>query len=106
MPAVARVADPTSHTPVGPPTGVLLPPVPANPRLLTVLIAGKPAAVVSAVNQCGLHPQLGPLNRVLPFPRTRQVLVCGLPLAAVGDLTTCGARIIIGAPTVQIGTKP
>ncbi|PPK68458.1 PAAR domain-containing protein [Actinokineospora auranticolor] len=106
MPAAARITDTTSHTRLPPPTGVLLAPVPPPPRLMSVFIAGRPAVVLASVHQCAIHPQLGPLNRVMPLPRPRQVFVGGAPLACVGDLTTCGATILTGAPNVIIGERP
>jgi uncharacterized Zn-binding protein involved in type VI secretion len=96
----ARIGDSTAHG------GTLLPPVPPSPRLMTVLIEGKPAAVVGSVHECVVpqHAVLGPANRVLPaMGPPRMVLVAGLPLACVGDRTVCGANILTGAPTVLVG---
>jgi uncharacterized Zn-binding protein involved in type VI secretion len=98
VPHAARTGDLTNHG------GAVLPPVPPPPRLATVLIEGKPAAVVGGVHACVIpqHAALGPGNRVLPgVPRT--VLVAGLPVALVGDQTSCGAQIEAGALTVSIG---
>lgn len=97
MPPAARIGDTTNHA------GELLPPVPAA---ITVLIEGRPAAVVGSVHACPVipHAAMGPANRVLPamgLPRT--VLIGGLPIACVGDQTSCGAKIVVGAFNVIIG---
>jgi uncharacterized Zn-binding protein involved in type VI secretion len=104
MPPAARIGDPTSHTP-GVPNGAL-----AGTGVISVLIGGRPAATVSvpprpvAINGCAMHPQLGPLNVVLPAPSPRgQVLIGGLPAARMGDKTTCGAVVLAGALNVMIG---
>jgi uncharacterized Zn-binding protein involved in type VI secretion len=99
---VARQGDKTSHGgTIGPPVG------PAAARLLTVLVEGKPAAVVGSVHACVKPPDplLGPGNLVIqnpPFP-LRTVLVAGLPIAGIRDRTTCGANILPRLGTVQIG---
>jgi uncharacterized Zn-binding protein involved in type VI secretion len=98
VPAIARIGDLTDHA------GTLLPPQPAPPRLTTVLIEGRPAAVVGSVHECGPHAELGPANRVLPpLGPPRTVLVAGLPVACVGDRTVCQATITSGALTVVTG---
>jgi uncharacterized Zn-binding protein involved in type VI secretion len=98
VPAIARIGDTTEHA------GELLPPVPPPPGLVTVLIEGRPPAVVGSVHACVPHVELGPANRVLPpagLPRL--VLVAGLPVACVGDPTVCEAKILTGALTVMVG---
>ena len=100
MPPAARIGDTTDHA------GELLPPVPPVPGAVTVLIEGRPAAVVGSVHACVVvpHAAMGPANRVLPAmgpPRT--VLIGGLPVACVGDQTSCGAKIVTGAFNVMIG---
>jgi uncharacterized Zn-binding protein involved in type VI secretion len=73
----------------------------------TVLIEGKPAAVVGSTHVCVIPPHalLGPANVVLPRPgaATGLVLIGGLPAACVGDQTACGAKVVMGALTVLIG---
>jgi uncharacterized Zn-binding protein involved in type VI secretion len=73
----------------------------------TVLIGGKPAAVVGSTHICVIPPHalLGPANVVLPGPKaaTGLVLIGGLPAARVGDKTACGANIVMGAMNVLIG---
>jgi uncharacterized Zn-binding protein involved in type VI secretion len=109
MPPAARIGDLTSHTatPVSPgvPNGAL-----AGTGVISVLIGGRPAATISvpprlvAINGCAIHPQLGPLNVVLPAPSPRgQVFIGRLPAARMGDRTTCGAAISGGALNVMIG---
>ncbi|APU16175.1 PAAR domain-containing protein [Actinoalloteichus fjordicus] len=117
MPAAARIGDPTSHLPVPPSVpGVPAPPpvktgtlVPA-PRagLPTVLINGRPAAVVGSLNVCTTpppHAALGPGNVVLPAPGALlgPVLISGVPAARVGDQTTCKASVAGGSPDVFFG---
>jgi uncharacterized Zn-binding protein involved in type VI secretion len=94
MPPAARLGDKTSHG------GTIGPPPPtAAVAVSTVLIGGKPAAVVGSL--------LGPANVIKPrlgaAAATGQVLVGGLPAACVGDQTVCEANIILGDLTVLIG---
>lgn len=105
MPPAARTGDSTTHG------GVLGPPPPAAAaRIATVLIGGRPAAVVGTVHACVVppHAALGPANVVIPSPPRPggQVLIGGLPAACVGDRTSCGANIALGAPNVFIGGMP
>jgi uncharacterized Zn-binding protein involved in type VI secretion len=102
MPPAARTGDSTAHG------GVLGPPPPAvAARVATVLIGGKPAAVVGSTHVCVIppHAALGPANVVMPGPPRPSgvVLIGGLVAACVGDRTTCGANIVLGAPNVLIG---
>jgi uncharacterized Zn-binding protein involved in type VI secretion len=103
MPPAARLGDTTSHAGnIGPP------PPPAAAAVSTVLIGGKPAAVVGSVHVCKAPPHLalGPANVIMPSPGgalAGQVLIGGLPAARVGDTTACGATIVIGALNVLIG---
>ncbi|MFG2917212.1 PAAR domain-containing protein [Kitasatospora sp. NPDC048298] len=102
MPPAARTGDLTDHG------GALTTPPPGAPRVATVLIGGRPAAVVGSVHACVVPPHLalGPGNVVLPSPGavTRgMVLIGGLPAARMGDKTTCGATITVGAFNVLIG---
>ncbi|MFI7246044.1 PAAR domain-containing protein [Streptomyces qinglanensis] len=103
MPPAARTGDPTAHGGV-----VAAPPPGSMPRVSTVLIGGRPAAVVGSVHTCVIvpHAALGPGNVILPNPATAltgQVLIGGLPAARMRDSTTCGATIAAGEPTVLIG---
>ncbi|WP_432138322.1 MULTISPECIES: PAAR domain-containing protein [unclassified Streptomyces] len=103
MPAAARTGDPTNHGGV-----IATPPPAAATRVATVLIGGRPAAVVGSVHTCAVPPHLalGPGNVVMPNPAALAagtVLVGGLPAARMRDLTTCGAMISGGDPTVLIG---
>ncbi|MEU3573933.1 PAAR domain-containing protein [Kitasatospora sp. NPDC036755] len=103
MPPAARTGDMTDHG------GALTTPPPgAALKVATVLIGGRPAAVVGTVHACVVPPHLalGPGDVVLPSPGalTRgMVLIGGLPAARMGDKTTCGATITIGALNVLIG---
>ncbi|CUW29267.1 MULTISPECIES: PAAR domain-containing protein [Streptomyces] len=103
MPAAARTGDPTDHG------GVIATPPPAAARAVaTVLIGGRPAAVVGSLHTCPVppHAATGPANVILPNPASAaagQVLVGGLPAARARDRTACGAMILTGAPNVLIG---
>ncbi|MFI5931001.1 PAAR domain-containing protein [Actinoplanes sp. NPDC051494] len=107
----ARIGDPISDlaTPItpGPPTGVVGGPgVPPLAGVPTVLIGGKPAAVVGTMAVCTPHYQLLVTNLVKPPVPPRiggQVLIGGLPAARQFDQVVCNARIIAGAPNVLIG---
>lgn len=103
MPPAARTGDPTSH---GGTIGT--PPPAAAVAVATVLIGGKPAAVVGSLHVCVIppHAALGPTNVIMPDVGAALgglVLIGGLPAARMGDRTTCTATILMGAPTVLIG---
>jgi uncharacterized Zn-binding protein involved in type VI secretion len=93
MPPAARVGDPTAHP------GVIGP-----PGVVTVLIAGRPAATVGTPHACmfpGVAPH--PPTAIVP-PGCPTVLIGGMPAARVGDLSGCGSPILPpGAPDVLIG---
>lgn len=103
MPPAARMGDTTSHA------GTIgTPPPSAMATVSTVLIGGKPAAVVGSLHVCKVpvHLALGPANVITPSPtgaRTGPVLIGGLPAARVGDPTACTATIVTGAFNVLIG---
>ncbi|MFI5761824.1 MULTISPECIES: PAAR domain-containing protein [unclassified Streptomyces] len=103
MPAAARTGDPTDHG------GVVATPPPAVARkVATVLIGGRPAAVVGSLHTCVVppHAATGPANVILPNPAglvSGQVLIGGLPAARARDKTACGATILTGALNVLIG---
>ena len=92
MPAAARVGDPTNHP------GVI-----AGPGVKTVLINGRPAAVVSDKHKCALPPDAGPHPPTPIVVGSRNVLIGGKPAARLGDAAGCGARIVSGASNVLIG---
>jgi uncharacterized Zn-binding protein involved in type VI secretion len=93
VPPAARVGDPTGH-----------PGVVTGPGVATVLIGGKPAAVVGDLHTCSMPPPAGP-HPPAPFPKgSVTVLIGGRPALRVGDMSACGAPILPpGAPTVLIG---
>ncbi len=92
MPAAACVGDLSTHG--GTITG------PGSP---TVLIGGKPAAVVGDLHACVLPPS-GHQPTVSPFPMgSATVLIAGRPALRVGDACLCGASAAVGCPTVVIG---
>ena len=92
MPAAACVGDLSTHG--GTITG------PGSP---TVLIGGKPAAVVGDLHACVLPPS-GHQPTVSPFPMgSATVLIAGRPALRVGDACLCGAASAVGNPTVMIG---
>ncbi|MCQ4045099.1 PAAR domain-containing protein [Streptantibioticus rubrisoli] len=100
MPPAARTGDATNHG------GIIATPPPGALAVATVLIGGRPAAVVGSLHECVPHVELGPANLVLPNPAgllTGEVLIGGLPAARMQDKTTCGAQIVTGAFNVLIG---
>lgn len=91
MSPAARVGDPTGHP------GAI-----AGPGVLTVLIAGKPAATVGTPHLCSFPPPaVHPPSVIMKGSAT--VLIGGKPAARVGDVAGCGAPIVVGAPNVTIG---
>lgn len=92
MPAAARFGDVSTHG--GTITG---------PGVPTVLIEGKPAAVVTDMHTCVLPPN-SHQPTVSPFPAgSPTVLIGGKPALRAGDICICGATAAIGCPTVIIG---
>jgi uncharacterized Zn-binding protein involved in type VI secretion len=63
----------------------------------TVLIGGLPAARVTDLATC-----VGPPDIIVLGSFT--VLIGGLPAARMGDLTAHGGSIVLGFPTVLIGS--
>jgi uncharacterized Zn-binding protein involved in type VI secretion len=93
MPFAARVGDPTGHP------GVI-----TGPGVPTVLIGGKPAAVVGDLHTCSFPPPGPHPPAPIAPPGCPTVLIGGRPAARVGDLSACGAPILPpGCPTVLIG---
>lgn len=66
------------------------------PGTVTVMIEGKPAAVVGDMCTC-----TGPPDSILMGSMT--VLIGGKPAARMGDTTAHGGQIVLGAATVMIG---
>lgn len=99
MPPAARLGDKTSHG-----GSIGTPPPAVAVAVATVLIEGKPAAVVGSLHVCVVPKDavLGPLNVVKPRVGG-QVRIGGVPAARLGDTTTCDATVITGAFTVHIG---
>ncbi len=90
MPSAARVTDQSNHG------GTL-----TGPGVATVLIGGKPAAVLGDLHSCTIPPPHPP---VTPFVMgSATVLIGGLPALRVGDTCACGAAAAVGEPTVLIG---
>jgi uncharacterized Zn-binding protein involved in type VI secretion len=92
MAPAARVGDPSGHP--GTITG---------PGVMSVLIAGQPAAVVGDMHACSMPPLAGPHPPTPIVKGSASVLIGGRPAARMGDTAGCGAPIVAGAPTVQIG---
>jgi uncharacterized Zn-binding protein involved in type VI secretion len=103
MPAAVRTGDETSHA------GTITIPPPGALKVETVLIGGRPAAVLGSLHVCPIpeHAALGPANVVIPSPggvtEEGVVLIGGLPAATMGDQTVCEAEILTGDFTVLIG---
>jgi uncharacterized Zn-binding protein involved in type VI secretion len=93
----ARVGDPTAHG------GIIV-----GPGVPTVMIGGKPAAVLGDMHTCpmvtGVVPHVG--GPILP-PCSVTVLIGGRPAAVVGGMATCvGPPDVIippGCPNVILG---
>lgn len=91
MPPAARVGDITNHG------GTIL-----GPGDSTVLISGKPAAVVGDAHVCPLPPvSHQPTASVFPMG-SATVLISGRPALRISDACICGAMAAIGDPTVLI----
>ncbi|TCM86124.1 PAAR domain-containing protein [Rhodovulum steppense] len=67
-----------------------------GPGVPTVLIAGRPAAVLGDNCTC-----VGPPTSIVKGSST--VMIGGKPAARMGDSTAHGGIIVIGAPNVMIG---
>ncbi|NUO02623.1 MAG: PAAR domain-containing protein [Saprospiraceae bacterium] len=66
------------------------------PGAITVMIEGKPAAVLGDMCTC-----TGPPDTIIMGSST--VMIGGKPAARMGDSTAHGGSIIVGAATVMIG---
>jgi uncharacterized Zn-binding protein involved in type VI secretion len=92
MPQAARVGDPTGHP------GAI-----SGPGVATVLIGGRPAAVVGDTHTCAMPPLAGPHPTSTIVKGSKTVFIGGRPAARVRDIAGCGAPIVSGALTVLIG---
>lgn len=91
MPAAVCCGDFSSH-------GGLI----TGPGVATVLIGGKPAAVLGDLHSCPLPPAHGP--SASPFVSgSASVMIGGRPALRAGDLCACGASAVPGNFTVLIG---
>ena len=91
MPAAARVGDSSNHG------GTV-----AGPGVATVLIGGRPAAVVGDLHVCAL-PANTHQPTASPFPLgSATVLIGGRPAVRTTDACVCGALTVVGEPTVLI----
>src|SRR5690606_307182 len=92
MPSAVCVGDTSTHG--GTITG---------PGVATVLIGGKPAAVVGDMHVCSLPPNSHqPTVSVFPSGSST-VMFGGRPALRTTDTCICGAMAAVGAPTVTIG---
>ena len=87
----ARVGDSTDHP------GTL-----GGPGVTSVLIGGKPAAVMGGLHTCA-RPTNPPHGSTIIAAGSASVLIGGQPAARFGDTALCGARIVSGESSVQIG---
>ncbi len=69
----------------------------SGPGVPTVLIGGKPAAVMGDMCTC-----VGPPDTIVQGEST--VLIGGKPAATMGGMTAHGGSVTVGEPTVLIGT--
>jgi uncharacterized Zn-binding protein involved in type VI secretion len=89
VPLAARLGDATNHG------GTV-----AGPGAPTVLVGGKPAAVVGDTHLCSV-PQPHPPSVFSQGSAT--VTIAGRGALRFGDTAGCGAQITTGAATVTIG---
>lgn len=92
MPPAARVGDPTNHP------GRI-----GGPGVPSVLIGGRPAAVVGTLHVCALPPLAGPHPQTPLIKGSATVRIGGRGAARMSDTAACGATIIQGLPNVLIG---
>jgi len=92
MPAAVRVGDITNHG------GTVI-----GPGVMTVMIAGMPAAVAGDMHICALPPS-GHQPTSSPFiSGSSTVMIGGKPALRMTDSCGCGAAAAIAAMTVNIG---
>jgi uncharacterized Zn-binding protein involved in type VI secretion len=92
MPPAARVWEPTNHP------GMI-----GGPGVPSVLIGGRPAAVVGMTHICALPPNAGPHPPTPLVTGSVTVLIGGRAAVRLGDMAACGAMITRGARNVLIG---
>ena len=92
MPGAARVGDTTNHG------GTVL-----GPGCATVLIKGKPAALMGDNHVCVIPPNTGHITSSPFIVASATVLIGGKPALRAGDTCVCGASPAVGEPTVLIG---
>jgi len=91
MPFAVRVTDISNHG------GTIV-----GPGVSTVLVGGKPAAVMGDMHICSLPPA-GHQPTASPFPvGSATVFIGGRPALRTTDACICGAMAAIGEPTVMI----
>jgi len=91
MPPSARVGDVTNHG------GTII-----GPGVPTVLIGGKPAAVMGDTHICALPPNAHqPTASVFPIGSVT-VFINGRPALRTTDACICGAMAVVGEITVII----
>jgi uncharacterized Zn-binding protein involved in type VI secretion len=71
--------------------------------VITVQIAGKPAAVAGDMHSCAMPPTAGPHPPSSFAKGSVTVRIGGRAALRVGDVAGCGAPIVSGATTVQVG---
>lgn len=92
MPAAAVVGDTTNHG------GTIV-----GPGVPTVMIGGKPAAVMGDNHVCTLPPNTHQPT-ASAFPKgSSTVMIGGKAALRAGDTCICGASSAVGIPTVEIG---
>jgi uncharacterized Zn-binding protein involved in type VI secretion len=74
-----------------------------GPGSATVLIGGKPAAVMGDTHVCSLPPNSHPLTSSTFVVGSMTVLIGGVGALRTTDACLCGAMAIVGQPTVKIG---
>lgn len=92
MPAAARVGDTTTHG------GTIL-----GPGVPTVLIKGKPAAILGDNHVCVIPPNTGHPTSTPFVVGSATVMINNKPALRAGDTCVCGASAAVGEPTVMIG---
>jgi len=92
MPSAVCVGDTSTHG--GTITG---------PGVATVLIGGKPAAVVGDMHVCSLPPNAHQPTVSAFSSGSTTVMFGGRPALRTTDSCICGAMALVGAPTVSIG---
>jgi uncharacterized Zn-binding protein involved in type VI secretion len=92
MPSAVCVGDVSTHG------GTIV-----GPGSATVLIGGKPAAVMGDMHVCSLPPNAHqPTASAFPAGSST-VMFGGVPALRTTDTCICGAMAAVGQPTVTIG---